>query len=102
MFVDWDRCRVDDYVGITRCFRCHQYGHLAKRGCKIEEGVVICTFCAQVGHKRDECPSRARKEKPVCPACRATNVPSDHDMRSQECPGYKAAFARWIDLTQYE
>lgn len=24
----WNACRTRDYLGATRCFKCHQYGHI--------------------------------------------------------------------------
>lgn len=29
-YLGWNACRTRDYLGATRCFKCHQYGHISK------------------------------------------------------------------------
>lgn len=102
LYVDWDRCRVTDFVGVSRCYRCHQYGHTARRGCKVNEGVIICTYCGGRGHKRAECPAKLKGEAPCCPSCNAVGKKADHDTLDRSCPAYQAAHRRWVELTRYE
>lgn len=55
--IDFERCRVFPFVKITRCFKCQEYGHIAKY-CKKSEH--ICGKCGEE-HKSEECTSKTIK-----------------------------------------
>jgi len=48
--IGWNICRVQNYIGILRCFKCCGYYHFA-RDCKKE---VVCDQCAGK-HASREC-----------------------------------------------
>jgi len=54
--IGWNICKVQDYIGILRCFKCCGYYHFAK-DCKKE---VACGNCAGK-HATNECRSDTRK-----------------------------------------
>lgn len=52
----WQNCRVSEYFGIVRCFKCCRYGHIAAK-C---EGKLTCGKCSGE-HKTEECKSDLMK-----------------------------------------
>lgn len=98
LYVDWNACKVQDYRGVTRCFKCQMYGHIA-RFCK--EELDTCSYCAESGHKKAECPQVKAKKDPICPPCRRAKKNSNHAVGSKDCPAYKSALERIISRTNY-
>lgn len=41
IFVSWFACRVEDFVGPSKCFKCQEFGHVAKF-CR---GKEVCRHC---------------------------------------------------------
>ncbi|CAK9827569.1 Uncharacterized 50 kDa protein in type I retrotransposable element R1DM [Anthophora retusa] len=83
IYMFWRSYRIREFINITRCYKCHGYGHIAKT-CKVEE--QLCINCGSKEHSRDECTS---KEKPSCVNCaRARRKETQHDVRNKECPEY--------------
>jgi hypothetical protein len=84
--IGWNRCRVIDHIYVLRCFKCEQYGHLA-RDCKNE---LACRICAQA-HETKDCKS----EEPKCVNCvnamKKLNLKLevDHPVWSDVCKVYK-------------
>jgi len=85
--IGWNICKVQDYIGILRCFKCCGYYHFAK-DCKKE---VACGKCAGK-HATNECRSDTRK----CVNCeekiknfKLKNVNSEHVAFDTNCPYYK-------------
>ena len=57
VYIDWQACRVQNFKGVTRCFKCQQYGHVQKyEYCKEEE--KTCAYCAKEGHMTEDCPDK--------------------------------------------
>lgn len=97
VYVDWRSCRVADFVGVTRCWNCHDYGHPAAK-CKRPE---ICGHCGLAGHRKAACPDA--EKPPVCPSCRPHGRPSDHSVEARDvCGSYARAFRRAVDMTNYD
>lgn len=97
VYISWGFSKVLDFVGVTRCWGCHLYGHIKLR-CPSKD-TVTCSHCAEVGHVKKDCPkSRAA---PVCVPCKAKNWDSNHAVESKKCPIYEQAFVRELELTQY-
>lgn len=85
--IGWRMCRVQDYVGILRCFKCCGYFHFA-RDCVKEEA---CGLCAGQ-HMTKNCNSSRRK----CVNCedkikkmKIRNLKSDHSAYDNSCPCLK-------------
>lgn len=95
--VGWDHCRVDDYIGVSRCGRCLVYGHSAAK-CKKQ---VVCAHCSAEGHQKDQCPSLSKPA--VCAACRSLGKDDhNHSVRSGECPVYRLWYRRQVEMTNYD
>ena len=69
--LEWNRIRVADYLDATRCFRCQEYGHVAKH-CRHDQNT--CGYCGQRGHAFKECPNSAGEA--VCVPCQRRGAPS--------------------------
>ena len=98
LYIEWQSCRIQDFRGVTRCFKCQQYGHVQKF-CKDEE--KTCAYCAKTGHMADECADKKAGKQPTCPACRKARKKSDHAGSDKKCPAFKSALDRIIQKTDY-
>lgn len=96
VFVEWNSCKVVDFVRPTRCYRCLAFGHVAA-GCKSEK---LCGHCGLGGHVRDECPKKS--DGPVCVNCKRAGKDCAHDVHSHDCPAYERALERVVRMTSYE
>lgn len=86
--VEFERCRVFPYIRITRCFKCQEYGHIAKY-CKKSE---LCGKCGEE-HNSDHCTSNAAKCVNCSYAKEVLKINQDIDVHhyswSVKCPVYK-------------
>lgn len=85
--IGWKMCRVQDYIGILRCFKCCGYYHFAKDCTKKE----TCGNCAGQ-HKTKECKNQIKK----CVNCedkiknfKIKNLNSEHSAYDSNCPCFK-------------
>ena len=62
---------------ITQCFKCFQYGHLAKH-CR---NAGRCGFCGAPGHATNDCLGKEEKAMHRCIPCRG-----NHPSWARECP----------------
>ncbi|XP_054259232.1 golgin subfamily A member 6-like protein 22 [Macrosteles quadrilineatus] len=98
IFVEWQSCRVKDYVDVARCFKCQKFGHVAKH-CKSE--TPACSHCAGE-HDYKDCPNKGKKEKVRCINCvRDKKENSKHEARSRKCPAYEKAVRRQNEKIDY-
>lgn len=98
LYLMWQSCKVEDYRGVTRCYKCQLYGHVSKY-CREEE--QTCSFCSKKGHIHEKCPDKERKALPTCTACKNAKKKSDHSVNDKACPMYKIALERIIARTNY-
>lgn len=83
--VNWDRCRIFEYISIRKCYNCWGFKHIASK-CKNE---VACAKCGQ-NHDTKECKS----EEVKCVNCVRSNklyglkYDGNHDCRDTVCPVY--------------
>lgn len=61
LFIGWNSCRVQDFVGLSRCYKCQNYGHIAKN-CIQEKDT--CGHCGADGHRARDCPKK--NEPGIC------------------------------------
>jgi hypothetical protein len=67
------RCRVDDYVNITQCYRCLEFGHHANSGrCLATDDV--CSHCGVSGHRFANCPTKSDINTSCCSNCTKNNI----------------------------
>lgn len=78
-------CHVKKFIKIIRCFKCHQYGHLAKFCTKIK----ICGWCGE-SHESEKC-----SKPPQCTNCVHNNNTYNHSFNtnhpafSKSCSSFK-------------
>ena len=89
------RCKILDYVALSRCFNCQRYGHIAKY-CK--NAKPTCAHCAEEGHTIKECRKTTKAQK--CAACRAVGRPHDHKA-DKNCPTYLLALEAYKGTVDY-
>lgn len=85
--IGWSVCRIREITKPVMCFRCLEYGHIAK-SCKSEcDRSHKCRKCGLEGHVSRECTA-----EPNCMLCRAIGE-SDvkHNAGSYRCPVFKKA-----------
>nr|CAI5865989.1 unnamed protein product [Callosobruchus analis] len=86
LYINWSRCRIFEYVGVYRCFKCGGFGHHASK-CSSEEK---CLKCSSANHKIDSCVS----EHYVCFNCSEANLSLklsldvSHSIFDYKCPVY--------------
>lgn len=96
VFVDWNVCRVRDFIGLTVCSKCQMIGHSFKF-CKDQQR---CGHCAGEGHTRINCPKAAAE--PVCATCTRFGKPAAHPTGDKDsCPAYKAALSKDFATIDY-
>lgn len=96
IYAGWESYFVKDYTTVTRCYRCHGFGHTSQ-GCREKED--SCGHCAKKGHRFVDCPNKDRRE--VCVNCRRFGKDHDHSTFDVNCPAYRYALERDILRTGY-
>lgn len=83
----WSRCKVFDYVKMTRCYKCWGFFHIAKY-CKKDE---VCGKCAG-SHPTNDCNNDIVK----CISCEndknglnLTEIEKSHYVKDKNCPSFK-------------
>ena len=84
VFIMWRSYRVREFINITRCYKCHGYGHIAKY-CNAPD--QLCSLCGSKEHLRNDCP---KKSHPECVNCiRARRKEIRHEVHSKDCLEYQ-------------
>ena len=96
IYIQFNSCKVDDYIGITRCYKCQSFGHIAKY-CRAES--TTCGHCAQTGHRRANCTKL--EAPPKCAVCNRFGKDDRHDTTDNECPALKAEILSRAARTDY-
>ncbi|XP_033225704.1 uncharacterized protein LOC117178385 [Belonocnema kinseyi] len=84
--IGWVSCKISRRFVVTRCYRCHGFGHIAV-SCKEKDRSKSCLKCGKKGHMSPSC-----KEEPHCYLCEerlGSNSRSDHIPGSFRCLVYK-------------
>jgi len=79
------RCRIKLRQPITRCFRCHGYGHI-KTACKGKDRRDQCMTCGQTDHKAKDCMA-----PPRCVHCEDIEQDGSHYPGSARCKAAQEA-----------
>lgn len=84
VYVGWQSCRLKDYNPLVRCFKCQQYGHVAKY-CRNKN---VCPHCAE---QHEEAACRNKNRPPKCPNCLTARRDPNHSLTDAKCPEYARA-----------
>jgi hypothetical protein len=99
IYIDWHSCRVENFVKLTKCFKCQRYGHVAKY-CNSEES---CGFCTSSEHETKDCPHKNLPAKHSCINCiRAKFRDHSHHTNAESCPIFKRKLEEYLSSICYE
>lgn len=77
--VEWKRCRVEERVALSRCFKCQRFAHIGI-DCKNEPREKYCIRCGEHGHEVSGC-----NGEDYCYECQKKK----HRVSSMACPVYR-------------
>lgn len=81
--IGWTFCRIREATRPKSCFRCLDYGHLAK-DCKGKDRSKLCRRCGGEGHIAKDC-----SKDPCCMICSTANRNKAHVTGSSRCPRFR-------------
>lgn len=97
----WHFCNVNDYLAVTRCFKCNKFNHTAQ-ACR---GTDTCPLCAG-SHKLKECKTSPENFK--CSNCinfnkytKTTKFIDNHSSLDKNCPCLQAMLKKYQQNTDY-
>ncbi|CAK9820466.1 Uncharacterized 50 kDa protein in type I retrotransposable element R1DM [Anthophora quadrimaculata] len=96
VFIDWYACHTQDFLSVSRCYKCQAFGHVSKY-CTAKDDT--CGHCAQPGHSYKDC--KVKTQNPSCINCKRVNKPHNHSTRDKDCPAYEHALRTYINKTDY-
>lgn len=89
---------VKDFLVVTKCLKCQDYGHIAKY-CRSE--TRKCEHCGERSHERKDCPNK--EELAICIPCSIRGKKCTKTGKEfKECEMYKIFLAREREKTEYE
>lgn len=90
--IGWVFCRIKQIPNVIRCFKCHNFGHVASR-CAVAIGeLAICRRCGDNSHTMSDC----KAEKARCRLCAEKGkigVQLNHIAGFIRCDQYKEAIS---------
>ncbi|XP_036342962.1 uncharacterized protein LOC118752361 [Rhagoletis pomonella] len=88
--IGWVVCRIREKEDLVRCYKCHEYGHVAKK-CKNEEDrTSLCFRCGGKDHKARVC-----SNSPSCALCAKQGESNpNHVTGSRFCVAFQRARAK--------
>jgi hypothetical protein len=100
--IRWSMCRVEDFVAVTRCFKCLGFGHTSKY-C---QGQQKCSYCAEDHHWKEcgqqlhtRCSNCLKANSYIQEEGKKTNA--NHSVFSKDCPKLKKIETLVISKTEY-
>lgn len=94
VYVSWQEVEVYDYIDVTCCNKCHQYGH-PEKFCRAQ--VETCGRCGETGHRANKCSATF----PCCATCTRSKRDNAHRTASRDCPARYYAEEQRISQVQY-
>lgn len=96
VYIGWDEAEVCDYVRVTCCNKCQQYGH-PEKFCRSNE--MICGNCGDTGHKKAECQVKTS----TCATCKRfkRKDAGTHPTGAMSCPARMHAEQMAVNMTSY-
>ncbi|KAK7863339.1 hypothetical protein R5R35_009694 [Gryllus longicercus] len=85
--VDMVYCSITVRKEVIRCYRCHAYGHIAKR-CSGPDRRKLCWNCGG-DHQRKDCTTET-----ACLSCKDSNVNNQHRPGSKLCTSFQNALTK--------
>src|ERR1700712_2871678 len=82
--IGWTVCRLREATRPKMCFRCLDFGHMAK-DCKNTDRSKLCRRCGEEGHIAKDC-----QKDPRCMLCKEDSK-KPHITGSSRCPRYRSA-----------
>lgn len=97
VYIAWDEAEVCDYIRVTCCNKCQQYGH-PEKFCRSSD--TVCGKCGEAGHRAQECKS----EKSCCATCKRFKRPeaASHSTAALDCPARLYAEQQAGNMTQWQ
>lgn len=95
IYLNWNSCKVFNYIKLTRCYNCQRYGHTAKY-CK---SAKQCGFCASTDHESTNCQHKQSPEKFNCANCLRSEhhkKHNNHNAADNNCPIYKSRLSDYL------
>lgn len=97
--IGWNMCNSDDYIKVTRCFKCSKYNHRATE-CRGEQ---TCPRCSE-NHSLKEC----KAEQLKCINCITHNrhnpeaqINANHSPLDKNCRSYQYMIKKYTENTDY-
>lgn len=85
-------CRVKERFTVSRCYRCLNYGHIAK-SCKGPDRSKSCFKCGQMEHKAKDCTAPKK-----CVLCEEKNVKEiGHIAGTSQCKVFREALEKTMN-----
>nr|XP_037877415.1 uncharacterized protein LOC101741146 [Bombyx mori] len=94
VYVGWVACEVTDFVRVTCCNKCQQYGH-PEKFCRAKE--ATCGRCGEDGHRMEACKAASA----CCATCRRFRREAMHPTASRDCPARRHAEERFLNQVEY-
>lgn len=85
--IGFTNCRVSRAMNITRCYRCHAFGHMSYECKEKLNGKEMCRRCGTEGHQINGCNATR-----CCILCIRQGIPAanaEHVAGAINCPQYK-------------
>lgn len=82
----WSVCHFREKTTLTKCFRCLEFGHIARNCKNPTDRSKMCRKCGDIGHIAKDC-----KGEPSCMFCKGAGKRADHVAGSGRCPTFRRA-----------
>ncbi|GBP63888.1 hypothetical protein EVAR_39550_1 [Eumeta japonica] len=96
VYVGWEVVEACDFLGVTCCRKCQQYGH-PEKFCRSKE--EVCSGCGSIGHRKEAC----KAETTRCATCHrfGKRDAATHLTAAIDCPAQRFAEERAAAMTNY-